>query len=347
MRKAGCACKQRDLSTHIPSITMKQIILALIASAATLSSHAQNLVPNPSFEEYLECPFSTAELDNQVIDWYSWQESPDFFHVCSNDIDGFAGVPENAWGNQLPISGDGYAGVYTYVEYFENGREYIAAELLAPLVPGNSYYMMFFASMYDGGSKESRLCANSNIGMRFFKDPQYSAFPPDINPLHPDNFAHLNYGEILDDYTNWTLIEGWYTADDDYNWVAIGNFFTDDQTEIEILNDEGTCSGIYYIENVCVASSPEECEFLVSANSNITMMNASIYPNPANEIVRINVPETGKFNLEIFDLQGRSLKSLQNVQSEQEFSISTFQNGTYLLRVSNNHYFTTLKLVIQ
>ena len=326
---------------------MKTLLLALMASAASVTTLAQNLVPNPSFEEYLECPQGTAGLHEQVIDWYSWQLTPDFFHVCNNEGLGSAGVPQNAWGYQWPITGDGYAGVITFEEFNPEGREYMAGQLTSALVQGTQYYMMFHASMYDGGSKDLRWCATSNIGMRFFKDPDYTAFPPDANPLQPDNFAHLNYTEILDDYTNWTLIEGWFTADDDYNWVAIGNFFTDDQTDIVILNDEGACSGIYYIENVCVASSPEECEYLLSANANKPMFNASIYPNPATESVRFSLPESGFHDVEIHDMQGRLLQSVQDISSGYEINVSTFQKGVYVVRVSSNQQFTTIKLLVQ
>lgn len=326
---------------------MKYPILALIASVATLTTLAQNLVPNPSFEEYLECPQSTGELHQQTIDWFSWQFTPDLFHICNNDGLGSAGVPQNGWGYQLPITGDGYAGVYTFQENGVNIREYMAASLEVPLVIGNSYYLMFYASMYDGASKDSRWCATNNIGMRLFKNPDYSAFPPDANPLQPDDFAHINYSEILDDYTNWTLIEGWFTADDDYNWVAIGNFFSDEQTDIEILNDNGVCSGIYFIENVCVATSPAECEYLLSANASRPFFRANIYPNPATESVRFSLPETGIYDVQIHDIQGRVVKSIQDISSGYELSVSTFQKGVYVVRVSNNQYFTTIKLIVQ
>ncbi len=326
---------------------MKQIALALIASVASLTVIGQNLVPNPSFEEYLECPQSTTELHLQVVDWYSWQETPDYFNVCNNDGLGTAGVPENAWGYQLPIGGNAYAGIGTYVEFAPDIREYMAAPLESPLIIGNSYYMMFHASMYDSGVKEQRWCATNNIGMRFFKDPTYDPFPPVWNPLEPDNFAHINYSEILDDYTNWTLIEGWFTADDTYNWVAIGNFFTGTQTDIVILNDEGSCSGIYYIENVCVAPTPEECEYLLSTTANRPMSNISVYPNPTKETARVSLPDQHTYQLYMYDIQGRMVMYVQNIRSGQEINVSKFQKGVYVVKAFNNQAFYTFKLIKQ
>jgi len=326
---------------------MIRFVLSLAFSLAVLFSFAQNLVPNPSFEEFLECPFSTAKLHFQLVDWYSWQESPDFFHACSNDLDGFAGVPDNAWGSQQPLTGLGYAGLFTFADYIQNVREYIATPLMEPLVIGESYYMMFYASRCDSSEAKSRICATSNMGMRFFRDPEYAVFPEGNSPLQPDNFAHLNYTEVLDDSENWTLISGWFTADDAYNWVAIGNFFTDDQTEIMVLNDEGSCSGIYYIENVCVASTPEECDYLLATKSTEQDLKVGVFPNPASSFIRLTMPESASLDFSLFDSNGKLLISLRNTHSGQEIDVSTFQKGVYVARFSSNYHFSTVKLVLQ
>src|SRR5690554_3602237 len=135
-----------QLQTIFIFTTMKcKVLLTFLIFVATVVI-GQNLVPNPSFEEYLECPFSTAELDNQVIDWYSWQMTPDFFHPCSDEMDGFVGVPENVWGYQWPITGEAYAALITYEDHNPGGREYIAAQLNDDLIPGQTYYLMFHVS---------------------------------------------------------------------------------------------------------------------------------------------------------------------------------------------------------
>lgn len=313
-----------------------------------LSSYvvAQNLVPNPSFEEYLECPYSLAALQNELIDWYSWGWSPDFFHVCSNDIDGFAGVSENALGYQLPITGDGYAGFGSYEDINPNTREYVAAPLLSELIPGEDYYMMFHVSMIDGGAIDFRWCATNNLGMRFFKDPQHNADVP-ITWLQPDNFAHLNYDQVLDDYTNWTLVEGWFTADDNYNWVAIGNFFTDDQTEVVLLTDTGQCTSIYYLENVCVARNSEECDYLLNVANAPQSIQVGLAPNPASEFIRLMLPQNEVFRVELIDMHGRIVKNVQGAHSGEIINVSALRKGVYVVRVSNNQSFTTLKLLIQ
>jgi len=300
---------------------------------------SQNLVPNPSFEEYLECPFSTAELQNQVIDWYSWQESPDFFHACSNEIEGFAGVPENALGYQWPITGEAYAGLITFSYLLTNGREYMACPLAVPLELGEQYYVFFHVSMFDGGYESERWCATSNIGVRFFKDPSYSASNP-INPLTPDNFAHINYSEILNDTTNWTKIEGWITADDAYNWVAIGNFFDDIQTQKELLNETGNCTGFYYIENVCVAKTPQECDYLLNQTEVSTSNNLiTIYPNPAEAYLIVKSNQQLINEIKAFNSIGQLI--YLTIHQEENIVIETghWSKGLYILEVKTEDGF--------
>lgn len=323
---------------------MKTLILALMASAAALTALAQNLVPNPSFEEYLECPFSTAELDNQVVDWYSWAGTCDFFHICSNDLDGFAGVPLNGFGYQWPITGNGYAGLFTYASTTINDREYMASQLLTPLVTGENYYVVFHASMWGGGNKMHFLCASNHIGLRFFKDPTYSYFPPD-QAFVPDNFAHLDYTEILTDSVGWTRIEATFTADDNYNWLAIGNFFTDENTSTLLMNETGTCWSAYYIENVCVALDPADCDYLLSSLSIIPKPKIEIYPNPAYDLVTIRSDQPID-KVEVLDGMGRkvALKE-QHGQSSLELSISKLNKGVYVLRAFSKNSFSTHKIL--
>ena len=220
----------------------------------------QNLVPNPSFEEYVDCPNSTATLQLMVVDWFSFAGSPDFFHACNNSISGYVGVPNNVAGVQEAITGDGYAGLVNFCHVEPNCREYMAVPLTVPLTVGEQYYCMFYFSQYDGGEWWNVDCSSSHVGMKFFTNPTYSEY----EPLIPDNQADLDYNQIVTDTVSWIKVEGYFNADENYNWLAIGNFFDDQNTEIEIHNDWDGCYGYTYIENVCVGLSPEDCDYLVS-----------------------------------------------------------------------------------
>jgi len=326
---------------------MIRFVLSLAFSLAVLFSFAQNLVPNPSFEEYIECPFSLAGLENELVDWYSWQESPDFYHSCSNELEALAGVPQNVLGYQWPITGQGYAGVLTFADYLTNVREYMAAPLNSSLVTGESYYVMFYASLCDSSELITRKCATNNLGIRFFKNPSYSFFPTS-SALQADNFAHLNHNWIITDDQDWTLIEGWFTADDMYNWISIGNFFDDENTSTEILNNQERCTALYYVENVCVASDPADCDYMLS-NEDISLKTKSItvFPNPARGLFNVIVHSGNIESIQLFDTLGKEVMYSSHFASKNvTVDVSTFQKGIYVLKVkTNNHFFTQRILV--
>lgn len=279
-----------------------------------------------------------------MVDWYSWAGTCDFFNVCSNDLEGFAGIPTNVFGYQWPITGDGYAGLISYASTQVNDREYMASELFEPLLIGEDYYVVFHASMWGGGNKMDFLCASNHIGLRFFKDPSYSYFPPD-QAFVPDNFAHLDYTEILTDSVGWTRIEATFTADDNYNWLAIGNFFTDENTSTLLMNETGTCWSAYYIENVCVALDPADCDYLLSSPSTAPKPMIEIYPNPAFDLVTIRSDQPID-KVEMVDGMGRkvALKE-QRGQSSLQLSISKLNKGVYVLRVFSKNSFSTHKIL--
>lgn len=327
---------------------MKYTLIILYLSVVSMS-YSQNLVPNPSFEEYEECPNAVAEFATQVIGWTSWQETPDYFNVCNNELTGWAGVPENAWGYQFPITGDAYAALYTYTHTDVNIREYIATELNEPLVVGETYYVSFYASQVEGETgtvpMEAR-CATNHIGLRFFKYPEYNN-PNNI--LQPDNIAHIDYPDILADSDNWTHVEGTFTADDSYNWVAIGNFFDGESTSIIEENPFGNCFGIYYIENVCVSKTQEECDYLLNIKNELNKQNIKIYPNPASNNIFIH----SSFNkdireVRITDISGKVFKTF-NFQNEDviNINIEPIASGIYFLQIKYSNHFFNYKIIIQ
>lgn len=253
----------------------------------------QNLVPNPSFEEYLECPYSTAEFHTQVLDWYSFAVTPDYFHSCSNDLEAYAGVPANAWGFQWPITGEAYAGFITY-SYNINEREYMACPLIENLEIGEEYYVMFYVSLIDGGDIDYWHCASDHFGAKFFIDPEYTPEVSD-NPYLPENSADIEYNEMITDTDNWKLIDGWFTAVQEYNWLALGNFYDDDHSDTMQLGYWEGCLAIYYVENVCVAKNPEDCDYLKQESD----VNSVDEPNdPENSILVFPNPSSGLFQVE-------------------------------------------------
>jgi hypothetical protein len=310
-------------------------------------------VPNPSFEEYLECPYSTAEFHTQVVDWYSWHESPDYFHVCNVELTGSASVPEHAWGFQYPITGEAYAGLFTFVYPFDDGREYIACPLNETMEIGENYYVMFYASFFNGGVLADRHCATNKLGAKFFQDPEYSIEMP-YNPYLPQNTADIEYNEMFTDTSDWILIEGWFTADQAYNWIALGNFYDDDNTDTLQLGDPDECYAFYYIENVCVATDPANCDYLkqdgdISSvdNQNNISPNIQVYPNPTTDILKIN-SSSEITSIQVFNPIGQTILSLEVSSNKSSIETTHWSKGLYILKVEDeNFHQQTFKIIKQ
>ncbi|HJW31035.1 MAG TPA: T9SS type A sorting domain-containing protein, partial [Saprospiraceae bacterium] len=67
-----------------------------------------------------------------------------------------------------------------------------------------------------------------------------------------------------------------------------------------------------------------------------------VYPNPASEELYIDVSKTkitGRVNLNVYDIQGKLLRSeVKQADELMKLKVSDLQNGHYLLQITNDHY---------
>ena len=72
----------------------------------------------------------------------------------------------------------------------------------------------------------------------------------------------------------------------------------------------------------------------------------SIYPNPANHNLNItNLPTNA--NINIFNILGELVTTVRVKNSKTELNVSDFIEGTYILKIENNHDTIIKKIVIQ
>lgn len=210
----------------------------------------QNEVPNYSFETLSMCPQQFGGPGPTVAP--PWEAptigTPDIFNVCatSNNVT----VPNNFFGTQDPVTGDGYGGFYCKIDGFEY-REYLQAPLLNPLDAGTWYYVSFWVSLGENG------CGSPYIGAYL------SSTPPTSGGTGPLNFTpqvESNQG-YLSDTENWTLISGCFLAAGGESYITIGNFNNDAETPTD-----PDCNGsfsYYYIDDVSIVEGaiPENIDF--------------------------------------------------------------------------------------
>lgn len=73
--------------------------------------------------------------------------------------------------------------------------------------------------------------------------------------------------------------------------------------------------------------------------------NVKIYPNPADNILFIDTIDNQIQKIEIFDLQGRLLKTIKENKEKYQIDISNFSSATYLVKLSTEKGSQTVKVV--
>ena len=151
----------------------------------------------------------------------------------------------NFFGNQAPITGEGYCGGYSKLINFEY-REYLTAPLTEPLIAGTFYYVSFYVS-----PGETFGCAIDRIGAYFSINSPNGSQNTAIN-VTPQVESDQGF---LDDFVNWILIEGCFQAEGGEAFITIGNFHNDANTPL----NPGCSSGnaYYYYENISVVEGME------------------------------------------------------------------------------------------
>lgn len=301
---------------------------------------AQNLVPNPSFEEYTECP----DFLNQIYratGWSRYRGSPDYFNRCdTTDPTGiaseFLGVPSNAVGWQEPATGDAYAGVLLFEEnpFGGQSREHLGAMLIEPLQVGVPVFLSFKVSPTTAGPLQDFLCSTDGMGLRF------TMYPYDENDIAPlPNQAALYMPFAPMDTALWYQVYGTYVPDSAYRYVVLGNFFADTLTSRVVLNpnsDDVDSVAYVYLDDVCVSYTPGYCYTDVGINDQHHIAHMRAYPMPFDDRCMVMFEErfTEPVFLELLDLSGRLewRGRLSPGQQSVEINVPGLPSGAYILR---------------
>lgn len=229
-------------------------ILAILYSIS-VKLKGQNLVPNFSFDTVASCPFAGGQLRNARPWLPSNRLSSDIVHRCGSTL---ATVPENYWGTQEPASGDGYAGIRTYLQGTTDSekdyREYLFVELRDSLIAGSIYVLSFKVS-----PAEVSRYVSDDIGMYLSREPIPENRVLDVSPQlsNPE-------GSYITNFKTWKTLETEYTALGGEKYLVIGNFKYDRDTDrVGRVDDLGIESTVYYfIDDVivqeCTSNIPDE-----------------------------------------------------------------------------------------
>jgi OmpA-OmpF porin, OOP family len=334
---------------------MKKLSIFILFSLLIYSTaDAQNLVPNPSFEDYYACPYLDCMI-YRATGWHSVNTSPDYFNACfpSHIEPSGQGVPQNGFGFQYASTGNAYAGLglgYSNDPFMAmEGSEMIGIKLIQPLVIGQTYYASMKVAAVENPSVN---CGCDKLGMLFTTvsheiDSNVIISTCPFSPYSAilvNNFAHVYSTEIITDTANWTLISGSFVADSAYEYLAIGMFFENSLLNVQRIDSSiYECGIYYYIDDVYVGTEP-----LNDINDKFLNPGINIYPNPLSEyaIIELNGHIT---DIEIFDLNGR--KHTDRVFTDIRGNTATIRRGNlhkgiYIIKIYSENQIFYRKIII-
>jgi gliding motility-associated-like protein len=268
-------------------IFLKYIFLFLFALPfgeswrGVVIAQPQNLVPNHSFEQYVNCPQTVAPnsafLSNHVENWFSASfgiSSPDYFNRCNTNFMS-AGIPLNYVGEQEPSNGSAYAGIYVWTT--SGFREFVEIQLIHLLQANKTYYIELYVSFAEGIS-----IACHTLGVYFSQNMlwcngcYYFSIIPQI-----ENTKQI---QALTDRENWMKISGTFIAQGGEKYLTIGNFRDTNNLELDTISSPLPWGGnpsvsYYYIDDVFLYDYEDWQAWQDSLNNNIPEPNPLKLPN--------------------------------------------------------------------
>ncbi|CAN5896902.1 hypothetical protein BH11BAC7_BH11BAC7_28180 [soil metagenome] len=281
---------------------ISSVLICLFSSAAV----AQNLVPNPGFEEYKKIPITfcrtAKEFNATVTDWTMPNEATsDYFHAkCKASA---STIKNNFAGFQQAKEGEAYAGMYCVLDKGISYSEYLQTKLIQPLKAGQKYTIQFYVSL-----SEASEFAIDRLGVLFVK-----------KQIKQENMFPLNYIPTVesadtvfyDDKTGWRQVRMSFIANGGERYMIIGNFHgTRTRLKTVPVNKkrfykENGC--YYYVDDICLAEEDAQgiCICPIQPEDTFVIKLPSVDSIP---VIKITIGTPMVLNFEFFDTDKSILK---------------------------------------
>lgn len=250
----------------LKNYSLLKILLSCFITLLCISIHAQNLVPNPSFEE---------EIQRKPTDRYNGILSPQHELVkgwvtpnsgSSDYYNSNLSTVNNGISVKMARSGNGRTGLVTKASNLPGYAEYLQTRLKEPLKANTVYQVKFYFSL----DKRCKIYA-SHLGV-YFSDSQFyrtavTGFP-DKTPQVLTKDANL-----LTNKKGWSEFKTTFVAQGGEQYITIGNFDTLKGIPVPESANEGLIISnrysffplyaYYYFDDVCIEeiknNTPENC----------------------------------------------------------------------------------------
>jgi outer membrane protein OmpA-like peptidoglycan-associated protein len=298
-------------------LILEKHIALLLCTLCTHIVISQNLIKNPSFEVFENCPEQLGNFDEDVQNWSTPTiGSTDYFNGCSTAM----GTPKNFNGSQPADFGVGYAGLYLYAP--DDYREYLQAELTETLKKGRKYKVSFYVSLAERSD-----FAIKEFGVLFSKNQLHFPIRKELSKMHlykdrenEYNNIEIGYSNFYSDTQDWILVHTQFKAKGTENFISIGNFKNNKRTRL-FKTKRNAKQGAYYYVDMVLLESAELSDF--------TEKPLTISSNSGDKTIELNkthVFENVLFNFDKYQLLEIAKKEIQRIH--------TFMKGDEKLIIS-------------
>lgn len=234
---------------------MKRVVLVgFLIGVSVDFIHGQNLVPNADFESYkkLPCKLNEFLIQDLLYDWFQpLPTTTDYWNTLGDD----ACFLSPAGINDTFRSGTGSVGLIT--AYYNKGlaseyKEYLEVKLLEPMTKRKLYIGEFYTRSREVDFYENDLLVANNLGLAFADSTVW-----DYRIGHPDHLlmkADVKAVDIVPADGQWHKVSNCFLADEDFQYLLIGNFESVNRTTVSRQSFNYTESAAYYyVDDVYVS----------------------------------------------------------------------------------------------
>jgi hypothetical protein len=315
---------------------MKKIYFLIILQLVSRQLCGQtNLIPNPSFEEYIQCPSYVSQV-SYAKDWFPIRGTADYLHSCASAT-ALIAIPSSQWGYEYPFG----AGCTAYFGFSCAGpgdnvnQEWFGCKLNQKLSVGQKYYYSFKLSPGD-----SMVVISNNAGILLTTNRFPISTYNNIYFPQPFNRSHFSVSNPIAQKNGWTNIFGSLIADSAYNYFAMGNFY-DDTLTTYISNPGGRFGNAYYfVDNICFSTDSAFCynysyDCLTANISENRPIDDEIkmYPVPSSNFFQISCSNYRIQEAQVFNVYGKSILEKKFDDDIYYIDLTTIPAGYYTVQL--------------